>query len=581
MKVLLATLNARYTHSSLALAYLQAACRDPRWELIKREFTINDKLPGVLAEIYRIRPQVLCLSSYIWNIRQIVELCNDYRQLDPNCIMVLGGPEVSFDSRQFLAEHPAIDIIVRGEGELTLKKLLLHIYEGRSYAELKGISFRDQEQVRVNDAAPLIDDISAWPRPYSGDMSFYQNKLVYYETSRGCPFNCSYCISSTIKGVRFLPLERVQEDLSFLIRHRVNKIKFVDRTFNSHEKRALAIMQYILDEIGEERTTSFHFEICADLLSEAALAFLEQVPPGVFDFEIGVQSTCPLTLKAINRLNDWEKLACNVKKIKSYGNIHLHLDLIAGLPYEDYQRFGQSFNQVFELQADVIQLGFLKLLKGSPIYQEKDRYGYKFQRLAPYQVLANNYMDYQDLCRLQDIEELVEHYYNSGIFTKSLDYLVNRVYLGNAFKALEDFSLYWRRQGWYERPQARDSLYISLACFVKEKHPAHFEWANEWFKYDYLLNNRVYKVPDALPRYKPEEARQKMDSLLSDKAFLEHYLPEFCGKSLRELKKYVYLEYLNLNQDQGNRTYHPVLFLYHPGKQKSYKSIIVHESDNN
>ena len=338
-------------------------------------------------------------------------------------------------------------------------------------------------------------------------------------------------------------------------------------------------MQFVLDEIGEERNTSFHFEICADLFSEDAMAFIEQVPAGVFDFEIGVQSTCPLALQAVNRNNNWEGLAANIRKIKASGNIHLHLDLIAGLPFEDYGRFGKSFNQVFELQADVIQLGFLKLLKGSRIYQEKDQYGYKFQQLAPYQVLANDFMDYQDLCILQDIEELVEQYYNSGIFTYSIGYLVNKIYQGNAFQAMEDYSLYLRPKGWYDRPQARDALYACLARFIEEKHPACYDLANEWLKYDYLLNNRVYKVPDSLPRYRPEQAQQKINSLLGDKEFVKKHLPEMYGKSLRELKKYVYLEYLNLNQSssQAKGTYHPVLFLYGPGKQKAYKSIMIQD----
>lgn len=577
MKVLLSTLNARYTHSSLALAYLKEAGRDDRWDLECREFTINDRLPAVLAEIYRIRPRVLCFSAYIWNIRQIVELCADYRELDPDCIMVLGGPEVSYDSRQFLLDHPFIDIIVRGEGEITLKQILIHIHEGSSYHDLKGISFRFKHKVFVNEEAPLIKDLGLLPRPYAGEMSFYRHRLVYYESSRGCPFNCSYCISSTIKGVRYMPLNRVKEDLSFLVKQGIMKIKFVDRTFNSHEKRALEIMEFLVDQIREERNTSFHFEICLDLFSETALNFLEKVPPGVFDFEVGVQSTCPLALQAVNRVNNWEALAANARRIKSWGNIHLHMDLIAGLPYEGYQRFGQSFNEVYHLQPHVIQLGFLKLLKGSRIHQEKDRYGYKYQHLAPYQVLAYDSMDYQDLCRLQDIEDLVELYYNSGIFVHSLDYLVNEIYLENAFKALEEFSLYWREKGWYDRPQARDFLYIALSRFIQEKHPASYEPINEGLKYDYLLNNRVYRVPDSLPRYQPEKARQKINSLLTDEEFVKKYLPEMYGKTLRELKKYVYLEYLDLNQRPSHISagYHPVLFLYQPGKQKAYQSIIL------
>ena len=568
MKILLTTMNARYTHSSLALAYLRESCRDQRWNLQWREFTINDRYGSILAEIYHIRPTVLCFSSYIWNIRQILDICRDYRQLDPGCILVLGGPEVSFASEKLLKNNPAIDVIISGEGEQTLRELLEYIYVGGDYSELAGTVLRSGGDIISNESRPLIDDLSLVPSPYRGDMAFYKDKMVYYETSRGCPFNCSYCISSTFKGVRYFPLDRVKRDLSCLIEQGVTKVKFVDRTFNSNEKRSLELMQFILDEMGEKRTTTFHLEVCADLFTEAGLRFLAQVPPGVFDFEVGVQSTCPQALKAVNRTCNWERLSENISRIKSFNNIHLHLDLIAGLPYEDYHRFGQSFNQVYHLQPDVIQLGFLKLLKGSRIYQEKDQYAYRFQTQPPYQILSNLYMSYDDLCRLEDIEDLVDQYYNSGLVRNSLAYIVDRIYKGHAFKMLEEFTGFWRRNCLYCRPQGRDALYIALSQFIQEEHAAHQERVSEWIKYDYLCNHRVYKVPKHFSRCRPEEAVQHLNSLLTDEAFLKAYVPEMSGKSLREMRKYAHLEYLYLSRHaREEAVYLPVVFIYQPGSK--------------
>jgi len=428
MQVLLSTLNARYTHSSLAMAYLKEACIDENWKLAVREFTINDNSADIMAEIYRYHPSVLCFSCYIWNIKQILQICTDYKSVDSDCIIILGGPEVSFNTREFLRDNRSIDIIIRGEGELALKEVLLSILNKTKLANIEGITYRCDDEVIQNCDRELIKDMSLIKSPYYGDMSYFNNKMVYYETSRGCPFNCSYCISSTFKGVRFFPMDRVKKDLEFLIKSGIKRVKFVDRTFNSNEKRAIEIMQFILDQNGK---TSFHFEIYADLFSEDMLRFLKDVPLGIFDFEIGVQSTCLEALKAVRRRSDWDKLVNNVKQIKSYNNIHLHLDLIAGLPYEDYQRFGISFNDVYSLEPDVIQLGFLKLLKGSELHRQKDAYAYRYQSLAPYQVLSNSFMAYDDIIRLIDIEEVLEKYYNSGNMQYTFRFAVDNCLLHN------------------------------------------------------------------------------------------------------------------------------------------------------
>ncbi|KUG04245.1 fe-s oxidoreductase [hydrocarbon metagenome] len=578
MKVLITTLNARYTHSSLAIAYLRESCRDEKWELECREFTINDRLADIMAQIYRIRPVVLCFSCYIWNVQQILELCSDYKQVDPDCIIVLGGPEVSYDCQNIMRANDAIDIIISGEGEQTLKVLLQHLYSGSDHTHLNGLAWRCGESIILNEPAVLINDLSSIPSPYEGDMSFYKHKMVYYETSRGCPFNCSYCISSTFKGVRYFPLERVKKDLRFLMGNKTKKIKFVDRTFNSNEKRSLELMKFILDEMGENRNTSFHFEVCADLFSDKMLTFLKDIPGGIFDFEIGVQSTCPASLQAVNRTMDWNKLLINIQKIQSYQNIHLHLDLIAGLPYEDYKRFGQSFNDVYQLKPDVIQLGFLKMLKGSQIYIQRDRHEYRYRNLAPYEILSNAYITYDDLIKLHDIEDLIEKYYNTGLMIHTMQYIIDNIYQGNAFALLEEKAWYWRSRDLYEKPHRRDNLYILLSQFIKDNYGEYLPAVIELLKYDYLLNNRVYKVPEQLQSHNPAEAQELLNSILKDNDFLMEYVPEMRGWSLREMKKYAYLEYLKINPlnplavQEDNI---PIVFLYNQKDHKCYRNIVL------
>lgn len=364
MNILLTTLNAKYIHSSLALAYLRKYCADERWSLNIREFSINERTDEIMAAIYKERPDILCFSCYIWNIKPVLEICRDYKKIAPDTLIIAGGPEVSYDAISLLENHKFLDFVVRGEGEATLKELFHTIYMKQSLEAVKGVSYRNGDRVLDNPDRELITDLDCIPFPYEDDLDSYKNRIIYYETSRGCPYNCSYCLSSTIKGVRFFSLERVKADLSRLIRRGIKEIKFVDRTFNCHEGRALEIMKFILEQAGQ---TKFHFEIGAELLSQDFTAFIQKVPAGRFDFEIGVQSTNPESLQAVTRKSDWQKLRQNIERLKAAGNIHIHLDLIAGLPYEDLASFAQSFNDVYKLNPDVIQLGFLKLLKGSDI----------------------------------------------------------------------------------------------------------------------------------------------------------------------------------------------------------------------
>ncbi|HNX92579.1 MAG TPA: radical SAM protein, partial [Syntrophomonas sp.] len=443
--ILLSTLNAKYIHSSLAIRYLQTYCRKyGNLHLKIKEFTINEALDDIMAYLYLLQPQILCFSCYIWNIRPILELAADYKKISPQTLIVLGGPEVSYDAEQLLENNPAIDYIVRGEGEATLQELLLTLAEEGSTSQIQGISYRQDNAIYRNPDRPLMKDLDSIPFPYPPDMQDFHDKVVYYESSRGCPYNCNYCLSSTQHGVRFFSLSRVKQDLAFLAGQGIREIKFVDRTFNCHEERAMEIMRWI---IGLETNTRFHFEVEASTLSARMLEFLATVPADKFNLEIGIQSTFRPALQAVNRKSDWIKTRDNIARLRSYHNFHIHLDLIAGLPFETYQDFAGSFNDVYRLQPDVLQLGFLKMLKGSAIRETTDEHEYKYQTLPPYKVLANRYMDFTEMIKLQQIESLLDKYHNSADMKQSLAYIISKIYRDDAFGFFEKLAAYWQMQG--------------------------------------------------------------------------------------------------------------------------------------
>lgn len=571
MKIVLSTLNSKYIHSSLALAYLEAACCGKGWELEVIEFTINERLDDIMASIYQSKPDVLCFSSYIWNIENILLLCRDLKQVSPDCIIVLGGPEVSYDAAQVLRENPAIDYIVRGEGEVTLTELLGQILRGESAAGVRGISYRQHDQVHENPPRQVVEDLDSLPSPYQRDFSDYQDRIVYYESSRGCPYNCSYCLSSTIKGVRFFSLDRVKEELRHLLSYKLRELKFVDRTFNCNEKRAQEIMQFI---IGQKSATRVHLEICADILSAEFIEFLGQVPPDIFNFEIGIQSTCPQTLQAVRRINNWERLQKNIMQLKSFNNIHLHLDLIAGLPLENYSRFQSSFNDVYRLQPDMLQLGFLKLLKGSDIYREREQYNYRFQSRTPYQVLANDQISYDEIIKLGQVEDLLNRYYNNRIVPKTLDYAINIVYQSNAFYFFEDFTRYWTQHKLFGFGHRREREYDILLDFLNHCHPDHALKWNELIKFDFLACNLPHRFPEGVRRLNPADTREMLNYCL-DNSTLREQLPESVKGSRREMLKHLHLEYFALDPWNMNREqqYLALLFVYHPTRKKAINII--------
>ena len=405
MRILLAACNAKYIHSNPAVYDLRAYASRFKESVLLGEYTINQTKDEVLKDIYRSGAEVVCFSCYIWNISYIKDLIHDLKKILPGTAFWVGGPEVSFDAEKLLKELPQLTGVMVGEGEETFLELAAYYIEGKGTLEqIRGIAYRNGEEICHNGWREIMD-LSKVPFAYEKTEDF-TNRIIYYESSRGCPFSCSYCLSSIDKKLRFRDLSLVRKELQFFLDRKVPQVKFVDRTFNCRHDHAMAIWQYIQDH--DNGVTNFHFEISADLIREEELELMSHMRPGLIQLEIGVQSTNPETIQAIHRTMNLEKLKKSVARIKSYGNIHQHLDLIAGLPYEDYESFRNSFNDVYGMEPDQLQLGFLKVLKGSSMYQEAEKYQILYKDREPYEVLCTRWISYKDILRLKMVESMVE-----------------------------------------------------------------------------------------------------------------------------------------------------------------------------
>ncbi len=440
MKCLLVSFNAKYIHSSLALRYIKEYCNDFNIEIL--ELTINHDENQIISSIYKHKPDVIGFSCYIWNITYIKSIIPTLRKLLPETKLVLGGPEVSYNSRELLDELP-IDIIMEGEGELTWKEYLTFLTkQNTSLDSIQGLVYKDNTDIVVNPPRKPLD-MSELPFVYQ-DITDLQHRIIYYEASRGCPFNCQYCLSSVGAGVRFMPLERVYRDLDYFLEKGVPQVKFVDRTFNANKKFASSIWKHIIQ--NDNGVTNFHFEIAAELITDEMLGMLGLARDGLIQFEIGVQSTNPKTLQAIKRNMPFEKIEKILLKIAELGTIHQHLDLIVGLPYENYESFKNSFNEVIWSRPEKLQLGFLKVLKGSGLYLNAEEYGIVYKDLPPYEVLYTNDISYDEVLLLHQIEEMLERYYNSNRFKSSIEYLF--AYHDSEFELFEELAKYWALKGY-------------------------------------------------------------------------------------------------------------------------------------
>ena len=528
MKILLAACNAKYIHSNLAVYDLQAYASDYADHIVLKEYTINQQKDDIMRDIYLEHPDVVCVSCYIWNISFVKELMADLIKILPGADFWAGGPEVSYDAEKFLTENSEFKGVMVGEGEETFKELAGYYVEKnpQNLKDMTGICYRDGDQI-IHNGWRQIMDLSSIPFIYK-DLSEFKNRIIYYESSRGCPFSCSYCLSSIDKKLRFRDTETVKKELQFFIDNKVPQVKFVDRTFNCKHDHAMAIWKYINEH--DNGVTNFHFEISADLLREEELQEMSTMRPGLIQLEIGVQSTNPDTIKAIHRTMDFEKLKGIVDRIHSFGNIHQHLDLIAGLPYEDYDSFRHSFNDVYALKPQQLQLGFLKVLKGSHMMEMCREYGIVYKTQEPYEVLSTKWLDYDHVLKLKTVENMVEVYYNSGQFQNTLEYLEK--FFPDAFSIYERLGSFYMEKGYGDISHTRMRRYEILLEFLENMPEISMNQVKDQMVYDLYLRENLKSRPGFARDQKPFE-RQIWDFRKREKVAKNAHVEVFAdGKVL-------------------------------------------------
>lgn len=555
MNILLTAINAKYIHSNLAVyslrAYAAGKCEKYKEEIGIAEYTINQPLDQILMDLYKRKPEVLCFSCYLWNIEYVEQLVAELGKIMPQTDIWLGGPEVSYHASHMLEQFPQVYGIMRGEGEETFLELAEFYYNnsGKSLEqcekvqrlkEIVGITFRDGEEI-IETADRSVMDLSKVPFVYK-DLDVFKNKIIYYESSRGCPFSCSYCLSSIDKCLRFRDLELVKKELQFFIDHEIPQVKFVDRTFNCKHSHAMEIWSYIKEH--DKGKTNFHFEVAADLLNEEELNLISTMRPGLIQLEIGVQSTNEQTIKEIHRTMKFSQVTEVVNRVHAAKNIHQHLDLIAGLPFEDYNSFHKSFCDVYALRPEQLQLGFLKVLKGSYMEEKTKDYELLYQNRPPYEVLSTKWLPYSDVIRLKGLEEMVEVYYNSRQFEHTME-LLEQVF-GDAFVMFEEMSNYYEEHGYYGVNHNRVARYEILYAFIKEV---------ALVQYETLLTEEQFRQTLVMDLYLRENMKNRPafagDSLVSkevertfyDTEAEEHqYLKGYEKYDKRQLRKMTHLE---------------------------------------
>lgn len=548
MKVVLAALNARYSHSSLALRYLQRYCEGQFPNLETVEFNINQNPRTILGEIARRKPDVVGFSCYIWNIEIILPLVRSLRKVCPGVTIILGGPEVSFDVEHWLTAHPSIDFIIAGEGEEALRRFLEEYersggeFTQEALASVPGLVYRDGEgRVVQNPSQPL--DLASIPPIYHGDLRDLQDKIVYFETTRGCPFKCAYCLSSVMGRVRVFPLARTKGELAALAAAGVQQVRFVDRTFNYDPRRAYELLEFM---ISLDTSTRFQVEVSGDILTEPILELLTTAPENRFQFEIGVQSTNPATLQAVSRRADLQRLAEAVRFLKEKTTVIVLLDLIAGLPEEGFWRFGESFDFVYRLKPDRIHLGFLKLLRGSRLREEADQFGCVFTDEAPYEVLYTKDLSFAEIQRLKLIEDLVDKYFNPR-FEHSLEYLLRGG--RSPFAFFNEFAAKWEQAGCHWVEHSLLGRYRILLEFFGEDNPDLQPWL--------LFDFRCHEGRQVAPPWLGGRQDRRLEAEVVQSGRLAELFPETAGLSPRDLGRRIAVEQLPFKE--GTQT---MLFYY-------------------
>lgn len=530
MKTLLLALNSKYIHTNLAIRYLKEYSNIHNIDNIEfAEYTINHRLSFVVDEIYRKHPDILLLSCYIWNIEMMRDFAVEFKKVSPNTILIMGGPEVSYNSKQILDENPSISMVLQGEGELAFTDLMLYFNEKLELNQVRSLVYRDNtNEIHTNTAAPPLpmDDL---PFPYY-DWNDLEHKILYFETIRGCPFHCSYCLSSVTGGVRYLSIEKACERLQIFIDRKVPQVKFVDRTFNCSKKHALSIWRYLSEH--DNGITNFHFELTAHLIDREMLDFLRTVRKGLFQFEIGVQSTNTTTINEIRRSTDTACLLEICREIDSYKNIHLHLDLIAGLPDEGLDSFGNGFDEVMSIRPQQMQMGFLKILKGSYMASQTEKYQLVYSDKAPFQVITTKWMNYDEMLLLKDMEEVVEIYYNSGRFASQLEFMMQKE--PSLFRFFLDFGQYYIENNYHLAPHAQEEQHTILKDFYlscSAENESNFLFLQNLCLYDICIHDKPKKLPSWISlqtnQHHKEDIREFYQSKFSGETGKKYHLQYF------------------------------------------------------
>jgi anaerobic magnesium-protoporphyrin IX monomethyl ester cyclase len=489
MNVICSTLNAKYIHTNLAIRCLKAYAA-PEYDIKLKEYTIKDPVMNIVSDLHQQKAAVIGFSCYIWNIEETLKVVNMLKKIDPELIIVLGGPEVSYDTKEWMEKNPEIDFIVMGEGEQTFKQLLNELDTGRDFQNVHGVAYRNHDgKVTITPQRNKLD-LKELPSPFrfSEDIPQLGKRITYIETSRGCPFSCQFCLSSIEVGVRYFEREKIKEDIRYLMANGAKTIKFVDRTFNISRSYAMDMFRFLIDE--HLPGTVFQFEITADIMRPEVIEFLNQeAPKGLFRFEIGVQSTNDYTNELVMRKQNFAKLTRTVTMVKEGNKIDQHLDLIAGLPGEDYSSFRKTFNDVFEMRPEELQLGFLKMLRGTGVRLRAAEHDYVFMDHSPYEILSNNVLPFDDIVRIKQVEDVLEKYWNDHRMDTTVEYLVTHVF-PTPFDFFQEFGAYWDDQGWSRIGHQLEDLFRRLFSFLQEKSVGDMDIIIDLMNYDYLINHK-------------------------------------------------------------------------------------------
>lgn len=539
MKVSLIGINSAYSHMNLAVLYLKNNSIPKNIHSEVKQYNINMNINDVIEDLYFTNSDVYIFSCYIWNIEYVLKVASSIKKIT-NKKIIFGGSEVSFNAKEYFEKYDFIDYIVAGEGEEI------------TYSLLDKLSSNSEENINIENVFTKNSkdytyiknhiDFNSVVFPYKNiDMKEFDNKIVYYESARGCPYNCSYCLSELDKSLRYRNVEKVKKELMFFINNNIPLVKFIDRTFNANLDRAKEILNFIIEN---SKHTKFHFEICANLLDEEMIDILNNAPNDMFQLEIGLQSINEDTIKEINRVTDIDKLAVNVKKLLKNNNVHIHLDLISGLPYEDMNSFIKSFNFAYGLKPHMLQLGFLKVLHGTIMEENQDKYQLKYNRFTPYEIVSNKWIDYKDICTLKEIEFLIDKYYNSGAFYNTINYFdsKNKDY----YSFYSDLKEYFKENNLFNFTISKQDLYSKLYNFLSLKDETI---SSNLISFDYLKYMKIRKNQKDFMENIEVLNKEEVFEIIKEKAFKEKYLKEYLSLNTKETYKHISIYKFSINPE--------------------------------